>query len=203
MNKPWILILFGLLAGLLAAGGILLISRPAQGVPIALQPAPSPTYPAPLAPSSTPVPILIQIDGEVNSPGVYPLPIGSRVDELLQAAGGLTDNADTDRVNIVSVLHDGDYYYIPAAGETIPETAANSPDNLQVSQDPSFQYPINLNLASQEELESLPGIGPTKAMDIISYREEHGAFLSVDALVNVPGIGENTVDSLREYLIVE
>ncbi len=203
MNKPWMLILFGLLLGLLVTGAILLIARPAQGVPITLHPAPSPTVTSPPAPTPTPAPILVQIGGEVKSPGVYSLPKGSRLEALLQAADGFTANADLERINLSAVLRDGDYYYLPATGENIPETASNSPNNVQTSDGIAIQYPLNLNLATEEELESLPGIGPSKAADIIAYRDEHGPFQVIDDLVNVSGIGQNTVDTLRDYLIIE
>jgi competence protein ComEA len=203
VNKAWMLILFGLLMGLFVTGAILLVARPIQGTPITLQSAPLPTSTFPPANTPTPSPILVQIEGEVLSPGVYTLSKDSRLDDLIQSAGGLTDNADQGRINLVIILQDGDFYYIPAVEETIPETAANSPDNLQTTDGNSIQYPLNLNLANQEELESLPGIGPSKASDIISYRDAHGPFESVDDLVNITGIGQNTVDSLRDYLIVE
>ncbi len=197
------LIGFGLLIGLLVTGAILLIARPAQGVPIALHPAPSPTITPPPSPTSTPAPIIVQISGEVVSNGVYSLPKDSRLEDLIDTAGGLTSSADVERINLVTILRDGEYYYIPVIGEAIPETAANAPNNNLGDADLSIQYPLNLNNATQEELETLPGIGPSKAADIIAYRDEHGPFLTVDDLTNVSGIGPSTVDSLRDYLIIE
>jgi competence protein ComEA len=197
------LILFGLLIGLLATGGILLVARPAQGTPIALQPAPTPTPTHPPSPTKTPEPILVQIAGAVQTPGVYALPEESRLSDLLALAGGLALDADSDRVNQTAILRDGAYFYIPVPGEAIPETANNAPGYSSSDADKPYSYPLDLNQASQEELESLPGIGPSKAADILNYREQNGPFTSVDDLVNVSGIGEATVESLLEYLIVE
>lgn len=201
--KSWLWLVYGLLLGLLIGGIILLISSPAPGNSIALIPVPSVTPSLPPLPTRTPEPILVQVSGEVSSPGIYSLEEGARLQELIALAGGLTGEADGDRINAVFLLHDGDYVYIPAVDEVIPETAANSPLNSNIDLDPEFDYPLDLNTASQKALESLPGIGPEKAEDILAYREAHGSFLSVDELINVPGIGEVTVDSLRDYLYVD
>ena len=201
--KSWLWLICGLLFGLLIGGVILLIANPAPGDAIALKPAPSATPSLPPSPTKTPEPMLAQISGEVLSPGIYPFQEGARLQDLIALAGGLTIGADEDRVNGAALLRNGDYFYIPAMDETIPETAANSPANMNINLDPQFEYPLDLNTANQEALESLPGIGPKKAEDILSYREQHGPFSSVDALVNVPGIGTITVDSLRDYLYVE
>ncbi len=201
MNKPWLLLLSGLLMGLLAAGIILLIAQPRQGVPITLLPAPTATRTDQPAHTLTPEPILVQIGGAVQSPGVYSLLSGARLEDLIAVAGGFSSGADLIRINTTVKLQDGDYYYIPTSEEDIPETATNSP--AHISNDSGFTYPLNLNTATLEELESLPGIGPSKAADILAYRDQHGLFTALEDLVNVPGIGEATVDSLRDFLIVE
>lgn len=203
MTKPWMLILFGALTGLLITGALLLIARPNQGAPITLHPAPSPTPTNPPSPTRTPTPVLVQVAGAVHEPGVYALPVDSRLSDLISLAGGLTQAADVDRINQAAILRDGAYFYIPVNDEPIPETASNAPGASGIDDSEIYTYPLDLNQASQDELEALPGIGPSKATDILSYREEHGDFGSVDELVNVSGIGEATVDSLRDYLIVE
>lgn len=203
MTKPWMLILFGALTGLLITGALILIARPNQGAPITLHPAPSPTPTNPPSPTRTPTPVLVQVAGAVHEPGVYALPVDSRLSDLISLAGGLTQAADVDRINQAAILRDGAYFYIPVNDEPIPETASNAPGASGIDDSEIYSYPLDLNQASQDELESLPGIGPSKAADILSYREEHGDFGSVDELVNVSGIGEATVDSLRDYLIVE
>lgn len=201
--KPWQYLLLGVLIGLLAAGAILLMSRQDRGVAITLQPAPSPTPTDEPKPTATALPIFVEIKGQVTNPGIYTLKKDSRLMDLIEHAGGLTNQADKDRVNNVFMLRDGDYFYIPAVGELIPEIARNAPGNNPLLNTSSFDYPLNLNTATQEALESLPGIGPAKAKDIINYRELVGAYENVDELLNIPGIGPTTLDSIREYLIVE
>ncbi len=201
--KPWQYLLLGVLIGLLATGAILLMSQPERGVAINLQPAPSPTPTSEPKPTATPPPIFVEINGQVNKPGIYTLEKDSRLLDLIDHAGGLTSQADNDRVNNVFILRDGDYFYIPAIGETIPDTARNAPGNHPLVDASIFDYPLNLNTATQEALESLPGIGPSKAKDIINYREQVRAYENVDDLLNVPGIGSATLDSIREYLIIE
>jgi len=201
--KPWLLILYGLLLGLLIAGVILLIAQPMRGQPITLHPAPTPTRTSPPEPTSTPKLILVQIGGQVPQPGVYSLVEEARLSVLIDLAGGFTTDADIDRVNLAMLLRDGDYLYIPAENENIPETAKNAPGNLYSNQDPTFDYPLDLNEASQEALESIPGIGPSKAQDILAYKETIGRFTSLDELLNVSGIGEATLEMLRDYLFVE
>ena len=201
--KSWLKLIYGLLLGLLLGGVILLIAKPATGDAIALIPAPSATPSRQPSPTKTPEPILVQISGKVVSPGIYSLQQDARLQDLIDLAGGLAADAEKNRVNGAALLRDGDYFYIPDVDETIPETASNSPVKLNVDPDSEFVYPLDLNTATQEALESLPGIGPTKAEDIIAYRDLHGRFTSVDELSNVSGIGEVTVESLREYLYVE
>ena len=203
MNKPWILLLSGLLIGLLAAGVILLIAQPRQGVPITLLPAPSATATSLPSPTKTPEPILVQIGGAVQTPGTYTLVSETRLEDLINEAGGLASDADLDRINLTLKLQDGSYYYLPIPGEDIPATAANAPGYLASAGDDGFTYPLNLNTATQEELESLPGIGPSKAADILAYRDVNGPFATLEDLANVSGIGEATIENLCDYLFVE
>jgi competence protein ComEA len=166
-------------------------------------PAPTPTQTSPPKATITSAPIQVLIKGQVVNPGKYVLQKESRLMDLIQIAGGLTDLADESRVNDVFILRDGDYFYIPTSDEVIPETARNAAVNIPLGDIAVFDYPLNLNEASQEALESLPGIGPSKAIDIIAYRDQHGPLLSVDDLLNVQGIGPATLEEIREYLIVE
>ena len=200
--KPWQQITIGILIGLLASGLILLVSSPKQGNPIVLSPAPTSTQTPIPRPTASPSPIFVQIGGEISNPGVYAIDKQARLADLIELAGGLTHLADIDRVNNAAVLRDGDYFYIPAQNEMIPDTARNAPHNLANPVD-NIDYPLDLNKATQEELESLPGIGPTKAAEILAYRDQKGFYASLDELMNVPGIGEATLDSLRDYLIIE
>jgi competence protein ComEA len=201
--KPWQILLAGILIGLLTAGLVLLIATPIKGTPITLAPPPSPTPTAKPVPTKTPAPIQVQIGGEVNNPGIYNLACDARLDDLINLAGGLTPSADLLRVNYASLCNDGDYFYIPSQNELIPETARNAPQNIHLQANPSFTYPLDLNQATKEELESLPGIGPTKAENILGYREHFGPFTTLEDLLEVEGIGQKTIESLREFLVIE
>lgn len=201
--KPWQLMSFGILIGLLAAGLILLIAQPKQGEPIALSPPPTPTNTQPPKPTQTPSPVTVQISGEINNPGVYTLTGESRLSDLVDAAGGLTENADTTRINFAAIIHDGDFIYIAAYDEMLPSTSRDTTINLPTEDPETFVYPLNLNEATQEALESLPGIGEVKASAIIAYRDLIGGFTSIDELIYVNGIGPATLESIRDYLIIE
>jgi len=201
--KQFQLIIFGILIGLLAAGLILIIDRPNHGEPISLSPAPTSTKTSVPKPTQTKKPITVQIKGEIKAPGIYEISENSRLLDLLEAAGGLTDDADDDRINYALLIRDGDYIYIPAIGESIPEVARNSSSNSLSSQDNLIHYPLDINKATKEELESLPGIGPAKAIDIIDYREMIGAFSALEDLLKVSGIGPMTLEALSDYLICE
>ncbi len=200
--KPWLLIIYGLLLGLLIAGVILLISQPMRGKPITLKPAPTPTRAAPPKPTSTAVPIQVQIGGQISHPGIYSLEEDSRLSILIDLAGGFTIDADIERINLATLLRDGDYFYIPAIDEEIPETAKNAPGNLY-DPETTYNYPLDLNEVSQEALESIPGIGPSKAEDILAFRDTIERFTTLEELLNVSGIGEAILEMLRDYLYVE
>lgn len=201
--KPWQNLMAGVLIGLLAAGLVLLIASPIKGTPITLAPPPSPTPTDKPQPTKTPTPIQVQIGGQVNNPGIYDLACDARLGDLINLAGGLTETADLLRVNFASTCEDGDYFYIPALSEPIPEIASNAPQNVHLNGSPAFTYPLDLNLATKEELESLPGIGPTKAEQILAYRDSFGPFTTLEDLLEVEGIDQKTLESLREFLIVE
>jgi competence protein ComEA len=201
--KEWRLILYGVLIGLLSAGAILLISKPQRGAPIILSPPPTPSLTVQPGPTPTALPIVVQIGGKVLIPGVYTMEPDTRLGDLIEAAGGLTSLADESRVNLAILMSDGDYFFIPGTDEEIPETARNAVEQSNLSSSSNFAYPLNINTATIEAFESLPGIGPTKAEDIVAYRDRFGSFSSIDDLLNVDGIGPATLDSIRDYLVVE
>lgn len=200
--SQWRTLILGILIGLLVGGLIFLISKPPTGEPIVLKPAPTATKTTPPKATPTPQPIFVQIYGEVVAPGVYALDQDARLSDLIELAGGFTENADEKRVNQASFLQDGDYFYIPRNGEDVPETARNAFLDMFIDQNPSYDYPLDLNSATQDALESLPGIGPTKAASIINYRDQNGPFLSIEELMNVEGIGPETFTSLKDLITV-
>lgn len=145
------------------------------------------------SPTTTPA-IHVHVAGEVRAPGLYRARGGSRVADLVDAAGGPTPSGDVDRLNLASVLSDGDRIEVPAMGEPFsgPSAAAAADDAG------SGDGVVDVNRASPSELEALPGIGPALAAAIVEHRERFGPFASGDDLTQVPGIGPATVARLAD-----
>ena len=141
--------------------------------------------------------VRVYVNGAVARPGVYTLDAGSRVTDALAAAGGVTRQANTSGLNLALRLKDEAEYYIPKLGETPP--AAKLPPELTQAQAGGL---IDLNLASEALLDTLPGIGPALARAIISYRENVGPFRSVAEIQEVPKIGPVTYRNLRDLVTV-
>ncbi|EOC99801.1 helix-hairpin-helix domain-containing protein [Caldisalinibacter kiritimatiensis] len=143
--------------------------------------------------------IYVDISGEVNYPGVYKLKDGSRVIDAVEKAGGLTEEADRNRINLAKKISDEDKIYIPKVGEeTIDiKTHTSVEDNVSTNQNL-----VNINTATNERLKSLPGIGPVLAQRIIDYRNEK-KFESIDELINVKGIGEKKFEDIKDLIIVK
>jgi competence protein ComEA len=177
------------LMGMAAAAGIFLIASPPRGTAVELQAAP------------TSSPLTIQVAGAVKQPGVYPLPRDSRVQDAIQAAGGFTQEADPDQVNLAARLKDGERINVPIVGE-IPAAPPTSADR-SVTIDATPSAPVNLNTATSEELQTLPGVGPSKAAAIIAYREAHSGFKTLDEIQEVPGFGPATFERLKDMITVE
>lgn len=144
--------------------------------------------------------VIVDVKGAVKRPGLYELKEGERVYDAIQAAGGLTDNANKDVLNLAQKCFDEMVIYVP----TIEEYEEN--EGLTtipiMSMYDSNDGKINVNTANLDELTRLPGIGPAKGEAIIQYREENGPFQSVDELLNVPGIGEKTLNTMKEQIVV-
>jgi competence protein ComEA len=150
----------------------------------------------PSAHDETPPPKKIKVDvkGEVLHPGVYEVEDGLRVIDVLALAGGTLQEADLMKINLAAFLKDGQVVYIPKIGEE--ESPWEISDETAAFGQGKESNQININTATLEELVTLPGIGPSKAQAIISYREEHGAFKDVEELTQVSGIGEKTLEKL-------
>ena len=133
--------------------------------------------------------ICVYVCGRVKEPGVYELPADARVMAAVDAAGGMSDDADPFALNLARPLSDGEEIYVPAMGET--ESSSGKADDR-----------INLNTADASLLETLPGIGQAKAAAIISYREKSGPFAQVEDLLNVPGIKDATFEGLQDRIRV-
>lgn len=146
--------------------------------------------------------VTVHVAGHVVSPGVYRLAHGSRVVDAVRAAGGGTTTADLSSVNLASPLNDGQQVYLPAIGERAPGAAATLDDGVATESEPSVQLPLDVNRATVEELEFLPGIGPTTAAAIIEHRQRHGRFVTVAGLLEVPGIGPVKLAALAGLIVV-
>ncbi|MGI6576069.1 MAG: helix-hairpin-helix domain-containing protein [bacterium] len=136
--------------------------------------------------------ILVHVAGAVVNRGVYDLPLGSRVIDAIEAAGGGTDAANIHALNLAALLRDEDYIYVPTMEEETIMSGVNAVANNTGK--------INLNRASKEELETLPGIGPALASRIITYRETNGPFRRVDELKKVSGIGDVRFEELKDLV---
>jgi competence protein ComEA len=144
-------------------------------------------------PSTAPV-LLVHVAGAVVEPGVYQLIGDARVRDAIVAAGGPTATADWNALNLAASISDGVKVYVPNVGEELPPSLTAPPA------DPSGSIPtgpIDVNAATADELESLPGVGPSTATAIVTERERNGPFLDVDDLDRVPGIGPAKLEALR------
>ncbi|MAS35871.1 MAG: competence protein ComEA [Anaerolineaceae bacterium] len=182
-----LIFVFILICLVIVGGGILLLVTRPQPVQITIHP-PVPT--ATTAPTATPGPIEVYITGAVQQPQTtLRLPAGSRVEDAIDVAGGLLEDADLDRVNLALILRDGDQVHVPSlAGEN---TLLATPNTDGV---------VLVNRATTEELQSLPGIGPALAERIIAHREVNGPFASMDDLDEVSGIGPALLEGLADLI---
>lgn len=147
--------------------------------------------------------IKIHIIGEVNNPGIYEVLLGSRIQDVIIAAGGQTKDADLDKVNLAYELEDGQKIRIPSIfDEKIAYIYNDSGENVIENNENTESVKINLNKATLEELQKINGVGPSLAEKIISYRKENGKFKSIEDLKNVSGIGEKKYESIKEYVQV-
>ena len=143
--------------------------------------------------------ITVDVKGAVKSPGIYDLPVGSRVHDAVQKAGGLTEEADSKSLNLAQKVSDEALVYVPTKGEE----AASQQTASGTTPSTSKEKKVNLNKASLEELKQVKGLGGKRAQDIIDHREANGKFKSVDELKKVSGIGTKTIEKLKEYVTVD
>ena len=143
--------------------------------------------------------ITVDVKGAVKSPGIYDLPVGSRVHDAVQKAGGLTDEADSKSLNLAQKISDEALVYVQTKGEE----AASQQTGSGTDSSTSKAKKVNLNKASLEELKQVKGLGGKRAQDIIDHREANGKFKSVDELKKVSGIGAKTIEKLKDYVTVD
>ena len=178
--------------------GYVVYERRPQPEPIQIiDPTPTPTQ--------TPMPIHVHMTGAVQRPGVYLLPPESRLYQAVDAAGGLTSDADPERVNLADRIQDAQQVFIPRLGKTPPPSPTPIAASLSRTTE-SGQLGhglININTASAADLDALPGIGPVYAARIIAYREAHGPFPSPAEIVQVKGIGTATYEKIKGRITVD
>ena len=141
-----------------------------------------------------PVDAVVHVAGAVGRPGVYRVGAGARVADVVQAAGGATPDAELHQLNLAAKVGDGERVYVPRRGEMAPPATEAGGGQAGPG---SRSGPVDLNTATLEQLDTLPGVGPATAQAILDYRRQHGRFKSVDELVEVRGIGEAKLASLR------
>jgi competence protein ComEA len=179
MKTGWA-VAFGVAVGLLAAGLLLLVSRAPSGQPVQLLPPP------------TASPLKVDVAGAVANPGVYSFPPGSRVQDAIQAAGGLLPEADPELLNLAALLKDGQVVRLPRKTSSTPGIQSTAAGGL-----------VNVNTASLPELDTLPGIGPVLAQRILDYRSANGPFGKVEDLLQVEGLGPVIFEKLKDLVTVE
>ena len=182
MNKSWWWLgAFIIVVVLLGVGVLFLVTRPPRGEPIELLPAP------------TQSPITIYVSGAVGKAGLYSLPWGSRVNDVIQAAGGFTNDANIDALNLAKILEDGEQILVPKLISSVPT------ENQTRSVNPSLIL-VNINNATLEQLDTLPEIGPKIAQNIIDYRNANGPFDRIEDIQDVPDIGSMTFEKIKDMI---
>lgn len=144
--------------------------------------------------------IYVDIKGAVKVPGIYQLKNQQRIWDALALAGGVSEEADTVQVNYAQKVKDQMIIYVPKKGESVAQSLETLQESAPAQQ--NQEEKINLNTATEAELQTISGIGAKKAQEIIRFRDEQGPFKTVEELKNVPGIGEKTVDRLKDMLTV-
>lgn len=181
-------IILGILALLLVTGGIWRTVQVSDSKPEMIQAGYSEGEE--ISANREPEMITVHLVGAVKNPGVYQLPVGSRVYELLDLGGGFSDEADQNAQNQARPLLDGEQIHIHKIGEA-PGPSASGASPL-----------ININRATASELTALPGIGDVRARQIVSHREKHGYFTAIDQIMDVSGIGESTFNNIADQITI-
>ena len=188
--KNALYVLLGVMAGFVLAGVLIFVSRAPTGEPIVLRPAP------------TSAPVKVHVVGAVPRPGLYDLPEDARVQDAINAAGGLLAEANADALNLAALVVDGEQLDIPYKDGTAPTESVDLPSSATSTPDPNAGEKININTATLQELDTLPGIGLTTAQKIIDYRTVNGPFAKIEDIMNVSGIGPSTFEGLKDLITV-
>lgn len=175
-----------------AAGGVVLLLRDGgDGEPVKIIAPPTVSAET----SQAEAELKAYVTGAVRHPGLYTIKAGDRLADLIDLAGGITEDADMQAVNLAVRVNDQDHWTVPKVGE--PTLVPSDTSSLEPTSDK-----VDINTADAKLLETLPGIGETRAEAIIHHREEHGPFKRVDDIVAVPGIGSATLEGIRDLVEV-
>lgn len=152
--------------------------------------------------------IMVDISGEIVTPGVVKLPEGSRIIDAITAAGGKTEDADLSKVNLAYILDDGVQLYIPRYNEKLEKEIVQTEPGVGIIQEginttSKKDSKVNINIANKEKLATLPGIGEGTAEKIIEYRSKTGKFKTIDEIKKIPGIGESKFKSLKDKITIK
>ena len=149
--------------------------------------------------------IMVHIIGAIQQEGIVEIEEGSRLVDVIQAAGGAKAEADLSQINLAYEVEDGQKIYIPTKGENISNQTyiTEGIEYLNQENSQNKQAKININKATQEELETINGVGPSTAQKIIEYREENGKYKTIEDIKNVSGIGDSKFESIKEYITVK
>lgn len=142
--------------------------------------------------------IVIDIKGAVKQPGVYSMNEGERVIDAIERAGGLLPDAEENQINLAGLLKDEMVIYVAKEGEELTQPVMQS-----VTINGNEDGKVRINSATAEDLQKLQGIGPSKASAIIAYRDEHGPFKTVEDLLQVSGIGEKTLENMKDEIVID
>lgn len=155
--------------------------------------------------------IVVHVSGAVNYPGIVELNENSRIADAIEKAGGLKEEACIDEINLAYVLEDGIKIHIPTVEEQKEKNNVENDNNIYITSEsktveknnnPQKTCKININTATQEELENLPGIGPSTSLKIINYRNENGKFKSIEDIKEVSGIGESKFNNIKDMISI-
>lgn len=150
--------------------------------------------------------IIVDVAGEVQNPSVIELPVESRINDAINAAGGLTNQADISQINRAAVLSDGEKIFIPTRPDpTVSPTVPPGGGSINNNATPGGNGDntlININYASSAELQEVPGIGPVTSEKIIQYRTDHGLFRKLDDIKKVSGIGDKTYAKMKPFICI-
>lgn len=204
-------LLIGFFVGVILTAGYFALSNRVRPAAIVIEPPPPTGEPLP---TPTPQPISVYVNGAVNVPGVYTVSADSRVEQAIAAAGGLSADAFTEGVNLAFPLFDGAQVYVltqaqvaESTDDIVADLALSGGTGLGISggDDSSSESGalININTATKEELETIPGVGPSTAESILAYREDEGSFGQIEDIMNVSGIGEGKFEQMREFITVD